>query len=85
MPYALFTNDEQISKAYRTRQDVWRKAEDAGLVVDSVPEDRDATPSKVLDEDYEIKPCPADAAGGAATSSDPAPLRLPPEKAARDS
>jgi hypothetical protein len=75
MPYALFTNDEQISKAYRTRQEVWKKADDAGLVVDSVPEDPNAAPAKVLDEDYEIKPCPPDTPGGVtATSSDPEPI-----------
>lgn len=61
MPFALFSNDEQISKAYQTEQDVWRKAKEAGLVVE-VPADEEAQqPKHVLDEDYCIKPCPPDA------------------------
>ncbi|MBY0380693.1 MAG: hypothetical protein K2W78_02070 [Xanthobacteraceae bacterium] len=79
MPYALFVNDEQISKAYRTRQEVWKKADDAGLVVESIPEETNSTPARVLDEDYEIKPCPPDTPGGAAAQSsdqiDPAHTR----------
>lgn len=60
MPYALFTNDEQISKAYNTRQEVWKKAEDAGLVVDAVPDDARDAPAKILDENYRIRPCAPD-------------------------
>ncbi|MBN9598848.1 MAG: hypothetical protein J0G28_04110 [Afipia sp.] len=60
MPYALFTNDEQISKAYDTRQEVWRKADEAGLVVEVSPDGDDRKPERVLDEDYSIKPCPPD-------------------------
>ncbi len=60
MPYALFTNDEQISKAYKTEHEVWKKADEAGLVVDVTSEEEKAHPKRVLDEDYSIKPCPAD-------------------------
>lgn len=65
MPYALFTNDEKISKAFPTRQDVWRHADEAGLVIDAVTDD--SKPSeRVLDQDYTIKPCAPDSADKAA-------------------
>jgi hypothetical protein len=60
MPYALFTNNEQISKAYKTEHEVWKKADEAGLVVDVASEEEKSHPKRVLDEDYCIKPCPAD-------------------------
>lgn len=61
MPYALFTNNEQISKAYKTEHEVWKKADEAGLVVDVASQEEKQHPQRVLDEDYCIKPCPADA------------------------
>ncbi len=61
MPYALFTNNEQISKAYKTEHEVWQKADEAGLVVDLASQEEKQHPKRVLDEDYCIKPCPADA------------------------
>lgn len=60
MPYALFTNDEQISKAYQTRHEVWKKAEEAGLVVELASEEEERQPERVLDEGYDIRPCPPD-------------------------
>lgn len=60
MPYALFSNNEQISKAYKTEDEVWKKADEAGLVVDVASEEEKAHPKRVLDEDYCIKPCQAD-------------------------
>ncbi len=60
MPYALFTNNEQISKAYKTEHEVWKRADEAGLVVDVTSDEEKAHPKRVLDEDYSIKPCPAD-------------------------
>jgi hypothetical protein len=60
MPYALFTNDEKISKAFPTEHDVWKHADDAGLVIDVNSDgDKEAT-KRVLDQDYTIKPCEAD-------------------------
>lgn len=57
MPYALFSNDAKLSKAYPTAADVWKIARNSGLVVDVVsPGDRHA-PHPVLDQDYEIRPC----------------------------
>jgi hypothetical protein len=59
MPYALFCNDAQLSKAYPTAADVWKLAQNSGLVVDVAPDDDKAGPRRVLDNDYEIRPCPA--------------------------
>jgi hypothetical protein len=60
MPYALFTNGEQISKAYRSREEVWKKAEEAGLVVDLPSEEEKKKPKQVLDEGYHIQACQPD-------------------------
>jgi hypothetical protein len=57
MPYALFSNDAKLSKAYPTAADVWTIAEKSGLVVDVVSEGDKQAPHPVLDHDYEIKPC----------------------------
>ncbi|EFI51850.1 hypothetical protein [Afipia sp. 1NLS2] len=60
MPYALFTNGEQISKAYRSREEVWKKAEEAGLVVDLPTDEEKKAPKQVLDEGYHIQSCQPD-------------------------
>ena len=60
MPYALFSNDAKLSKAYPTEADVWQLAQRSGLVVDVVSDEELAAPRPVLDNDYEIKPCRAD-------------------------
>ncbi len=65
MPYALFSNGEKISKAFPTREAVWTHADEAGLVIDVVSDDA-KQPQRVLDQDYTIKPCEADAADKAA-------------------
>jgi len=57
MPYALFSNDAKLSKAYPTEADVWKVARKGGLVVD---EEEKANPHPVLDNDYEIRPCDAE-------------------------
>jgi hypothetical protein len=54
MPYALFENEAKLSRAFPTQTDVWRCAEDCGLVVD------DASGEQRLDDGYAIKPCPPD-------------------------
>lgn len=59
MPYALFCNDAQISKAYPSDADVWKLAARSGLVVDVATDDDGHGPRRVLDNDYEIKPCRA--------------------------
>lgn len=60
MPYALFSNDAKLSKAYPTEADVWKQAQKCGLVVDVVSEEETAAPRPVLDNDYEIRPCSPD-------------------------
>jgi hypothetical protein len=60
MPYALFSNDAKLSKAYPSEADVWKLASRSGLVVDVVSEEEKAAPRPVLDNDYEIKPCAPD-------------------------
>lgn len=57
MPYALFSKDDKLSKAYPTEADVWGIARRSGLVVDITPEDGKLPPRPVLDQDYEIREC----------------------------
>ncbi len=60
MPYAIFSNDDKLSKTYPTEADVWKHARKSGLVVDVVTEEEKAAPRPVLDNDYEIRPCRPD-------------------------
>jgi hypothetical protein len=60
MPYALFSDGAKISKAYPTEADVWKLARRSGLVVDVATDLDRPIPHPVLDNDYEIRPCPAD-------------------------
>jgi hypothetical protein len=60
MPYALFSNDAKLSKAYPTEADVWKLARQSGLVVDAVSEEEKPAPRPVLDNDYKIRPCRPD-------------------------
>ena len=60
MPYALFSNDAKLSKAYPTEADVWKHARLSGLVIDVASDEDKAAPHPVLDNDYEIKPCRPD-------------------------
>lgn len=60
MPYALFSHDDKLSKAYPTEADVWKLARHSGLVVDVTSDDDRPAPRPVLDHDYEIKPCRPD-------------------------
>jgi hypothetical protein len=60
MPYALFSNDAKLSKAYPTEADVWKVARKSGLVVDVATEEEKANPHPVLDNDCEIRPCDAE-------------------------
>jgi hypothetical protein len=57
MPYALFSNDTMLSKAYPTEADVWKVASKSGLVVDVATEEEKAHPQPVLDNEYEIRSC----------------------------
>jgi hypothetical protein len=53
VPYALFENDDQLSRSFPTLNEVWKHADIAGLVVDDNGEPK-------LEDHYSIKPCTAD-------------------------
>ena len=60
MPYALFCHEAKLSKAYPTEADVWKLAQQSGLVVDVISDDEKPVPRPVLDNDYEIRSCQPD-------------------------
>jgi hypothetical protein len=60
MPYALFCSDARLSKTYPTEADVWELARKSGLVVEAASENDRPAPRRVLDNDYEIRPCRPD-------------------------
>ena len=60
MPYALFSSNAKLSKAYPTEAEVWKQARRSGLVVDVMTGEEKPTPRPVLDNDYEIRPCRPD-------------------------
>ena len=90
MPYALFSNDARLSKAYPTEADVWKVARTSGLVVDVATEEEKANPHPVLDN-HEIRPCdpepnedPArNKLKPRATSTEPQPQRIAGEEASQ--
>jgi hypothetical protein len=54
MPYAIFEDDQKLSRAFPSEQEALQKADEAGLVVD------DGQGKPVLDDDLSIRPCPPD-------------------------
>jgi hypothetical protein len=50
MPYALFEKDDQLSRSFPTREEVWEHADDAGLVLDDNGKPK-------LEDHYSIKSC----------------------------
>jgi hypothetical protein len=60
LPYALFSDGAKISKTYPTEADVWKLARKSGLVVDVAAGEDQPIPHPLLDNDYEIRACPAD-------------------------
>jgi len=62
MPYAPFTNDEQISRIFRTIKQVWNHVDEAGLVIDVTTGDERSAPPRKLDKDCTIKPCEGETA-----------------------
>jgi hypothetical protein len=60
MPYALFSKDDKLSKAYPTEADVWKHACKSGLVVDVLVEADESGSRPILENDYEIRPCRPD-------------------------
>lgn len=59
MPYAIFCNNEQISKAFPTAADVWTHARENGLVVESRGQ-KDGRTEEFLDNEYQVLPCEED-------------------------
>lgn len=57
MPYALFCDDAKLSKTYPTEADVWKLATESGLVTDVESKNAKPMPRRILDNDYEIRPC----------------------------
>lgn len=59
MPYALFANATKVSKAFASKSDVWRHAEESGLVTEVGLGEEDP-PRRILDMDYAIRQCAPD-------------------------
>ncbi|WP_315756593.1 MULTISPECIES: hypothetical protein [unclassified Bradyrhizobium] len=55
VPYALFENDEQLTRPFRTEREVWEAAEQADLITLGTHGE------KILDNNFEIKSCEATA------------------------
>jgi hypothetical protein len=53
VPYALFEKEERLTRPFRTEREVWEAAEQADLVVAGTHGE------KILDNNFEIKPCEA--------------------------
>ena len=62
MPYALFVDDQQISRALPTEHDVWHYADEAGLVVDALIQDETGKPERILEQGYSIRQAESDKA-----------------------
>jgi hypothetical protein len=78
VPYALFEKDERLTRPFRTEREVWEAAERADLVVAGTHGE------KILDNNFEIKPCEATPEELATATrseilfSEPAPEEMPP-------
>ncbi|MET4276626.1 MULTISPECIES: hypothetical protein [unclassified Bradyrhizobium] len=53
MAYALFKDDEKLSRTFSTKEETLKKADDAGLVESGGGQPR-------LEDDLQIKPCSPD-------------------------
>lgn len=60
MPYALYSNDVKISKAFATKSEVWQHAAETGLVMDVSSREEDP-PRRILNLGYAIHACAPDA------------------------
>ena len=56
MPYALFSKDQQISKAFPTAEEVWDRADTAGLVEYY---EKGGRRRRAMAEQYRVKKVPA--------------------------
>jgi hypothetical protein len=64
MPYAVFEEDERLTRVFATEQEAWDAAEVAGLV-ETAPDG-----TRVLEDHLEIRPCAADPQEPAGAASD---------------
>lgn len=78
MPYALFENDERLTRPFRTEREVWEAAERADLVTLGTHGE------KILDNDFEIKPCEATPDELAASHQDIVFTKNEPEEVGRN-
>lgn len=60
MAYALFSGDDKISRSFETKAELWKHADENGLVVDVDPPEG-GPPRRVLDQDYQVRECRSDA------------------------
>ena len=60
MPYALFANTTKVSEGFSSKADVWRHAEQSGLVAEFGLGEEDP-PRRILDMDYAISECSPEA------------------------
>jgi hypothetical protein len=67
MPYALFSKSTKVSKAFPTKSEVWQYAAESGLVTEVGLGEEDP-PRRILDMDYAIHECDADAPDTSAAS-----------------
>jgi hypothetical protein len=51
MPYALFEDDERLTRSFATEQEVWAAAERAGLV------ETRTDGKKILEDNFKVRPC----------------------------
>jgi hypothetical protein len=66
MAYAVFQDEEKLSRTFPTKEQALKKADQAGLV-----ENTDGEP--VLEQDLQIKQCPSDPGGPSEEDLDWAP------------
>lgn len=71
MSYALFVDDQQISRALPTEHDVWHYADEAGLVVDALIQDETGKPERILEQGYSIRQAETDQTEPDKAKSDP--------------
>ena len=74
MSYALFVDDQQISRALPTEHDVWHYADEAGLVVDALIQDETGKPERILEQGYSIRQAEPDQAKPQAKLEESKPL-----------
>jgi hypothetical protein len=87
MPYALFSDAAKASPSFPTKSEVWRHAEQTGLVIEVRSREEDP-PRRILDMGYEIRECEPEQRDMAVSGARPpnlptrSPARVNPRSAA---